>query len=758
MKTKILIILIVALFLGAGGFFTFEKFISPGSERGNPESSLSDICRKVTTVNEKNYCLAIVNNDDSFCLKIDILGERKICQAVINEDPLYCRDIQEIEPRNMCFNELAEITNNIDYCDETGDQELCYFNFISNLYWSSEERQIKNEYCDKFSAKSPERYTCLALKEKDVSFCEGENSACLTLFESDLSFCDDIKPEDKIKCIRDRAIINEDPAICEKALDLDIKDECYFGYVSHFNPDISLCENIKNEQLKNMCYVEGAISLFERGLIKDGTEEENMDIEIEEQKTAVEGSNIGESMAEEITCEEYCKAKTHDACSGNWEISGTYPNCVCNYKCLTNDLENIVKEEGFEEEENDQAETNTQEEITLGPLTNWDTFHGNSARTGFSSSKAPAEPNILWEWKLKDFRSVGYSGDFDTNWLIIENNKIFIALENIFVLDLKTGEKLWTFVDEDGKFYPRGLTIGDNKLFATVNKGGILSDLPPGFVYAFDKNSGEFLWKYQTQKGISHSLPVFSENKVFVGDDSGTVYAIDVAGNLVWKKYLENSETIHSSPAVSDGIVFVGTEGTARSNVMPSHLYALNAKTGEEIWRFKIDYISGKLNLIHSTPVVLDGVVYIGSENGYFYAVSADSGKLIWKKLIASGSDQMIGMSSAAAVGYGKIFIGTYEGKFLSLSQDNGEIIWEYNFGKANADASPLLADEKVYFGTGEGGDGSFYCFDANSGSIIWKRELGGSSPALASGVLVIQNAWLEESLNPETPVIISYF
>ena len=761
MKTKILIILIIVFFLGTGGFFAFQKFfISPELEKEASESLLIDICRKVTTVNEKNYCLAIVNNDDSFCSKIDIQDERKICMAMVHKDPAFCRDIQGIEPRNMCFNELAEITKDIDYCDEVEDKEQCYFNFVSNLYWSSQAEQIKSEYCNKFSAQSPERNTCFALKERDVFFCATDNNACLTFFKQGLSFCEDIKAEDKIKCIRDRAIIAEDPTICEKATDSDVKDECYFGYVSHFNPDTSLCEKIVNEQLRNMCYVEGAISLFERELMKEETDkgEENIEKELEvEEETGTEESNTKEPKAEEISCEEYCKTKTHDSCSGYWEISGVYPNCVCNYKCSIDNVENIIKEEEYEEK-NNQEGIQSQEEITLGPLTNWATFHGNSARTGFSTSKTPTESNVLWAWTLEDFRKAGYNGDFDSNWLIIENNKVFIALENIFALDLKTGEKLWTFVDKGEKFYPRGLTVGDSNLFLTVNKGENLRDLPPGFIYALNKNTGEFLWKYKTQAGISHSLPLFAENKVFVGDDSGTIYALDTVGNLIWKKYLENSEVIHSSPAFSDGVIFIGTEGSARSNAMPSHLYALNAKTGEEIWRFKVDYIPGKLNLIHSTPAVLDKVVYVGSENGYFYAISADSGELIWKKLIASGGDQLIGISAAAAVGYGKIFIGTYEGKFLALNQNTGEIIWEYEFGKANADSSPLLADEKVYFGVGEGGDGNFYCFNANDGTIIWKKKFGASSPALASGVLVIQNAWLEENINPETPIIVAYF
>lgn len=384
----------------------------------------------------------------------------------------------------------------------------------------------------------------------------------------------------------------------------------------------------------------------------------------------------------------------------------------------------------------------------------WPTFHGDAARTGYSTSKAPSKPNILWKWGMEDFKEIGID-PIDANRPIINNDKVFFALEEgILAADLKTGKVTWKFLNE-GSAFPWGLTSGDGKIFAIINADNDLYNLPPGFIYAFDENTGKFLWKFQTKKGISHSLPLFADNKIFVGDDSGTIYALDTKGGLVWKKQL-SAEKVHSSPAFKDGIIFVGTEGSQRSNKMPSYLYALKAVDGSELWKFQIDYLSGKLNLIHSTPAISDNV-YFGAENGYFYAVSNKDGKLIWKQKIASGSEELIGVSAAAAVGYGKVFIGTYEGKFLALNQKDGKTVWEYNFGKANADSSPVLADNKVYFGVGEGGDGYFYCFDANNGEVIWKEKLGGSSAALSSGILIVINKLAEENLKPETPIVIAY-
>src|SRR3989338_40805 len=226
----------------------------------------------------------------------------------------------------------------------------------------------------------------------------------------------------------------------------------------------------------------------------------------------------------------------------------------------------VVVEEINKTTETQKQETEETRELKVPEKelvqTNWPTFHGDDARTGFSESKAPSKPNVLWKWTFDDFMQINYDGNFEGNWPIIDDGRVFIAPEDIFALDLKTGKKVWTYAEEGRGFFPRGLAAGNGKIFISVNAGDNLRNLPPGYVYALDESTGNFLWKYQTQRGVSHSLPLFADNKVFVGDDSGNIYVLNADnGNLIWKKYLENAEVIHSSPAYSNGVIFVGTEG-----------------------------------------------------------------------------------------------------------------------------------------------------------------------------------------------------
>ncbi|HNS83537.1 MAG TPA: PQQ-binding-like beta-propeller repeat protein, partial [Methanolinea sp.] len=85
-------------------------------------------------------------------------------------------------------------------------------------------------------------------------------------------------------------------------------------------------------------------------------------------------------------------------------------------------------------------------------------------------------------------------------------------------------------------------------------------------------------------------------------------------GMTVWNYTTENE--VYSSPTVVDGVVYIGSDDHS--------LYAFNAVTGDLIW----SYMAGRE--IRSSPAVADGVVYFGSDDYNIYALDAGTGDLIW--------------------------------------------------------------------------------------------------------------------------------
>jgi len=382
----------------------------------------------------------------------------------------------------------------------------------------------------------------------------------------------------------------------------------------------------------------------------------------------------------------------------------------------------------------------------------WPVFQGNSARTGNADSGIPQEPELVWQSTVGDLKEKGIDPR-GINRPIIYDNKVFVSASEVVALDLNTGNFLWHHKEEG--LYPSNIAAGGGKVFTVFNDSSLLKNMSQGFIYALDAKTGDFLWKYQTQKPISHSAPLFEGDKIFMGDDSGTLYALDSkTGKLVWNKFLD-AEVIHSSPAFYKGMVFVGTEGSGLSNVLPSHLFALGAETGNVIWKFQVDFISGKLNLVHGTPAVSDGAVYFGSENGYFYALAYDSGGLIWKKKIAAGDKFMGGVSAPPALSEGKIFVTTWEGELFSLNQKDGEIIWQITFDKSSqgGDAAAITGSGMVCITV----SGEFSCLNENNREIVWQKEFFGGTPAAAPGFLIVPNMEIADGSPANTPVILAF-
>jgi eukaryotic-like serine/threonine-protein kinase len=72
--------------------------------------------------------------------------------------------------------------------------------------------------------------------------------------------------------------------------------------------------------------------------------------------------------------------------------------------------------------------------------------------------------------------------------------------------------------------------------------------------------------------------------------------------------HFKTGDRIIATPVVANGIVYVGSTD--------AYTYALDAGTGAQRWR----YHTGGVAFI---PVVANGIVYIGSGDGWIYALNA---------------------------------------------------------------------------------------------------------------------------------------
>jgi PKD repeat protein len=200
-----------------------------------------------------------------------------------------------------------------------------------------------------------------------------------------------------------------------------------------------------------------------------------------------------------------------------------------------------------------------------------------------------------------------------------------------------------------------------------------------------------------------------------VNDDGGT----RPSGVLQWS--FPTGDRVYSSPAVVDGIAYIGSDDDT--------VYALNEETGVEIW----SYPSG--GRILSSPAVGDGVVYVGSYDRNLYALDKDTGTLLWD-FPTEGS-----VTSSPVVTDGVVYSGSLDDKLYALDALTGDEIWNASFGEyPSIDSSPAVAGGILYV---TGGQVTLYALDASDGREVWNFTTGNpisSSPSVAEGIVYVSS------------------
>ncbi len=105
-------------------------------------------------------------------------------------------------------------------------------------------------------------------------------------------------------------------------------------------------------------------------------------------------------------------------------------------------------------------------------------------------------------------------------------------------------------------------------------------------------------------------------------------------------------DTVLSSPVLYDGIIYVGSN---------KGFFALNVDTGEEVWNLPIlKGTSKEYSGVVSSACVADGFVYFVGCDGHIYSVNAKDGTVKWKVIPKKSNGKLVGFSPAVA--YGLVF------------------------------------------------------------------------------------------------------
>jgi alcohol dehydrogenase (cytochrome c) len=149
--------------------------------------------------------------------------------------------------------------------------------------------------------------------------------------------------------------------------------------------------------------------------------------------------------------------------------------------------------------------------------------------------------------------------------------------------------------------------------------------------------------------------------------------------HAAWIFQTEVKESLETSPIVVNGVMYVTTSF--------SHVYALNAQTGEELWHYK--HALGPITTYCCGPnnrgvAVSEGKVYLGTLDAKLVALDAKTGNKLWQSDIG---DPELGYSETMAptVVKGKVLIGTNGGEYgirgfvKAYDAEDGKLLWTFN-------------------------------------------------------------------------------
>ncbi|WP_330335343.1 PQQ-binding-like beta-propeller repeat protein [Streptomyces sp. NBC_00536] len=137
--------------------------------------------------------------------------------------------------------------------------------------------------------------------------------------------------------------------------------------------------------------------------------------------------------------------------------------------------------------------------------------------------------------------------------------------------------------------------------------------------------------------------------------------------------------------------------------------------------------------VVYGTPVVADGVVYVGDGAGSLYALDAISCDRKWVSHISDGF-----MAGPALAG-GRLYAASTDGRLYVVDAATGTTQWTYSTGGAIFDSTPAVVNGVVYVGSR---DQRLHAVDAASGAKKWTYFINGSHdptcPAVANDVVFI--------------------
>jgi alcohol dehydrogenase (cytochrome c) len=184
----------------------------------------------------------------------------------------------------------------------------------------------------------------------------------------------------------------------------------------------------------------------------------------------------------------------------------------------------------------------------------------------------------------------------------------------------------------------------------------------------------------------------------------------------------------HSADRPQDWLTYSGSYDSWRYSAL-DQINERNVAQLRLAWAIQID----TKEMIESSPLVIDGVMFLSEPPSNVRAVDAATGHTLWsyRRSMPDNVAACCGRVNRGVAVFGnRIYIGTLDAHLVALDAKTGSVIWDVEVASYRENfsitAAPLAVRGKIIVGVG-GGDygirGFIDAYDAASGARVWRFE-----------------------------------
>jgi eukaryotic-like serine/threonine-protein kinase len=226
------------------------------------------------------------------------------------------------------------------------------------------------------------------------------------------------------------------------------------------------------------------------------------------------------------------------------------------------------------------------------------------------------------------------------------------------------------------------------------------------------------LWRFQGGRNC-HRQPAVVAGVVYAACHDGTLYALDAAtGTERWRF---TRTDLGAVVAVGELVYVEVLDAGGPAGVETNVLRALDAATGEERWHTAVPGGTG--------PAVDAGLLVVGTTEGFLLGFDATTGAERWRLQVSTQ-----GVVDRVALAGGIAYTGVDAEGFFAVDAASGTLLWRGDIGGQRIGAA-VVAEGVAYIGAAHGGGGRLYAFDATTGELLWRGDEPLFSPAVLDGV-----------------------